>query len=567
MADGGSFEKLVSGLSLDERHNLLEKLKSQSTLSDEPLYSEKASASPAITIEVEFSRLPWHSRLWYFILGLFKSSSPMKIFEEYRVSSLGNKVQEKTPGLYDYQKGLLLPVFFRQFTRLKEAAHFFYSALDMSVQRDKGAFFAFLGSLIMPDVHKKLQEETDPAFYAENPEVQEAEMRQLAYKAMDDAMLMINEEYRNTMYSNARTLNCLMELSSFLYDRVLMAFENNNAFGGETCPTGVVRGLLVTLNNILFSLKVSPPMTLLQSLFVFILQERANEQGFDMNREIRSLLTKAEGSLAVIRDFNKQIPLTWILRCSTRDMALSPKEISGGEEWFVVYRDYWKRHVDTIFSDFQKDRRQDDLLTSFDYFFKGKSLKYLENTPTGPSTDGIPVRGAFALAFLYTFYSAVFMPDINLILRPILIDGEFQRKENRIEFDEAYNNLIKLEDEIKKFESEISLNGDYGKRYTQAKQEMTSLPVKRRKIQIVVEEANEDAMVILERARNASGSMANLVAGILEKDTKGKYHGLTNLAKIAGKDNQFSLKLNEKIMQFQTVLKLMDDMEAMEGGK
>jgi len=449
--------------------------------------------------------------------------------------------------------------------KLKEAARFFYSALDMSVNRDKGAFFSFLGSLEMADIHRKLQEVTDPTLILEKyPDLSETELRQMAFKAMDEVLSTISDSDRSLMYFDARSLYCLKELSSFLFDRVIMAFSSGASGDGETCSANLIREYLISLNNILRSLLVVPPLPLLESLFVFILQERAAEPGFDFDREIRGLLIKAEESLDVIREFNKQVPLTWIIRCATRNMSFSSKPISGGEDWFVVYRDYWKRRVESLFGDYMKDRRYRDLLNQFRYLLKGTSLRMLENTQSESNPDGLPIRGAFALSFLYTFYLAVFMSDINRILRPILIDGEFQKKENRVEFAESYNTLIKLEDEIYKFDHDISPEGDYGKRYAKARQEMASLPVKRRKIQIVIDEASKKAGMIIVDARDASRSMVNLLNGITAKDSRGKLDVLSNLEKMAKKDSRFMSGLSEIIQQFQTVLKLLDDIETME---
>ena len=565
MAGDRNFDKLVSGLTLNERQSLLEKMSSQSTLSKGPLYFEDEKLAPAYDMDDEFAKLPWYYRLWYFIISFFKSKPPAKIFEEKRVSILGDMVDKRNQSLYDHQKAMLLPGFYRQIQRLKEAAHFFYSALDSSVNRDKGAFFAFLGSLEMPDVHAKLHEETLPSFIAEKfPDMQESDMRQMAPRSMEDAFAMITVEHRNTMYFNARTLNCLKELSSFLYDRVLMSFHFNNAVGGEICSAGVVRDLLIALNNTLFSLKVAPPLTLLESLFVFILQERAGEPGFDINRETHQLLTKAEDSIEVIREFNNQVPLIWILRCATKNMTLASNEISGGEGWFVIYKDYWKRRIESIFSDYIKERRHRELLDSFRSFLKGTSIKMLDNVQSPSNSDGLPIRGSFALSFLYTFYSAVFMPDINWVLKATLIEGAWEDKENRIEFAESYNNLIKLEDEIKKLGYEISLAGDYGKRYTQAKQDMSSLPVKRKKAQVVIDEASDDAEKILRQTRNACGSMVNLLKGILGENPKGLYEPLTNLSIIAAKVNRYIAGINETIEKFETVIRILNEIEVME---
>ena len=568
MADSGNFDKLVSRLSLDERQNLLTKLKGQSTISSEPLYFDEEVTVTVSDTDTQFQKLPWYSRLWYFVLSLFKSKAPAKIFEDYQMLTLGIETEERSPGLYDYQKGLLLPGFSRYLEKLREASRFFYAALDTSVNRDKGAFFAFMGSLEMADIHKRLQTETDPnRIIEENPEAPEMALRQIATKAMEDAFFMITDENRNAMYFNARSLFCLKELSSFLFDRIIMAFANNPAAGKEVCSAGVVRELLVSLNNILHSLKIVPPMPLFESLFVFTLQERSAEQGFDINKETRALLVKAEESLNTIREFNKRVPLTLIIRHCTRDMSYTPKPISGGEDWFIVYRDYWKRQIESSFNNCMRDRRQKELLNTFKYFLKGSNLKMLENTQTEADPDGMPVKGSFALAFLLAFYSAVFMPEINKYLRPILIDGDFHENESRAEFAESYNNLIKLEDEIRKLERGISPTGDYWKRYTQAKQEMSSLPVKRRKIQLVLEDVSDEAVKIIDSAKDAAKRMVKILNGILGKDVRGRYYSLTNLSKVAGKGGQFLTGLEETVQQFQRMIKILDDINLLEYGR
>jgi hypothetical protein len=566
--ESGHFNRLVSELSLAERLNLLEKLNGQSNISQDPLYHQEDDESSLTDIETRYTQLPWYYHLWYFILGLFKAQAPLKLFEDSQVASIGRAIDEEAPGLYDFQKRRLLPSFFAQLEYLKNSARFFYTALDTSVNRDQGAFYAFLGSLEMGPVHERLRTETDPNIIGEhNPGASETEIRQMAFRSMEEAMAEITEDLRGAMYFDARSLHCLKELASFLFDRIMMAFAFDSSVNGQACSAAVVKDLLTDLNNILFSLKVIPPMPLLESLFIFLLQEQSADPGFDINKEIRVLLLRADEALSVIRAFNRQVPLTAILRCATRNMALAPREISGGEDWFMIYREYWKRRIETMFADYMRNRRHRELLDSFRYFLKGTNLKILGNTLSDANPDGMSIKGTFALSFLLTFYSVVFMADINKVLRPILIDGEFYKKENRTEFTERYNDLIKLEDDIKKFEQAISPSGDLGKRYIQARQDMSSLPVKRRKIQLVIEEASDEVVKILERARTASRSMINILNGILGKDAKGKYDTLANMSKLAGKGSRFAVSIGETIQQFQKVLQLLDDIEVMEAGR
>jgi hypothetical protein len=567
MDETGHFNKLISELSLDERNNLLEKLSGQAGFSSAALYKESPDGDNP-HLEFNYQRLPWYSRLWYFMLSFFNSRSPVKIFEDHIMFQLYRKMEEKSPGFYNYPKDILLPKFQEELIKLKEGSRFFYDALDASLNQDRGGLFIFLGSLEMPGIHKRIIADTDPEqLVSRFQDLGEVEIRQKAVKAMEEVLADMSQEEREKMYYSARSLYCLKQLSSFLYDRLINNFSHDSSSGpGSVCPTRLVREQLITLNNILFSLKNPPPITLLESLFVFVLNERSNEPDFDMSTEMRILLDKAETSLLIIRYFNLNVPLTQLIRCITRNPGASPKNIGGGEDWYVAYRERWKSQIEEQFMLFAKTKRQRDIQNSFRYFFRGANLKILENMSTEQNPSGLIIKGAHCLSFLQTFYAVVFMGEVNKHLRPILIDGEFINKENKTEFTEAYNNLIKLDDLIKRYDKNISPDGDYGKRYAQAKNEISVLPIKRRKIQIVLEEASREAERIIGQTREALEAMIRILGGITKTGTDDKYDTLANLVFFNAKGITFTNLLAETLVQLKKTLQLLNDVEVMESG-
>jgi hypothetical protein len=426
----------------------------------------------------------------------------------------------------------------------------------------------FLGSLEMPEIHKSIINDTDPAALASHfRELNEVELRQKAFKGLEEAFAGITEDERNKMYHSAQSLFCLKQLSSFLFDRLINTFIFDSSVQGNICPGASVRDQLLSLNNILISLKKPPPLTLLESLFVFVLTERSEEPGFDIHNEMRKLLVQAEASLQCIREFNQEVPLLQLLRCMSRSAGIVSQNIGGGEDWYAVYRDRWKTQVEEQFLSFTRTRRQRDLLNAFRYFLKGTNLKMLENVGSETNPSGMNIKGSYSLSFLQTFYTVIFMGEMNKFIRPILIDGEFMRRENRTEFTECYNNLIKMEDMIGRFDRDISPTGEYGNRYIQAKNEMSSLPVKRRKIQIVVEEAARDAEKIINQTREAMEGMVKILGGILKKSADEKYDTLSNLSVLAGRGTVFTDGIADSASQFHRVLQLLDDIDAMEAGR
>jgi hypothetical protein len=533
MADNEKFNELTSVLTGEERKKLLKKLAGQSNISKEPLY-EREVETPQSSVEIQYQTLPWYRRIWFLILSFFESKPPVRVFENALITKIGQEIEDGYPGYFDYNQNLLLPLFHKELVNLKENVHFFKDVFESSIQRDLGAFYAFLGSLEMPDVHKRLTMETSPQnISTSHPEANIAKIKQIALGGMEDAFAAINENFRANMYHNAHSLLCLKDLAFFLFDRVLYAFSENSAVAGMACSASVVREQLASLNNILFSIRNPPSIELLSSLFVFALQERADETGFNIDEAGEELLAKAENSLITIREFNKAIPLTLILRFANENTALVPVGLSGGNDWFIIYRDYWKQHIDELCEQFEDARRQQELLESFRTFLKGASLKTLEHAKSKTNPKGLPIRRDYELSFLLTFHAVVFLPVINKILRPILIEGEFSKREYRTLFTESYNGLMKLDEDIKKFDSEIALTGEIGKQYTVAQADM-SLTNRRRKAQAVVEMANDSVSSIVAEVRTALKDMLVVLQGIAQKDPEGKNKMLTNIAKFIG---------------------------------
>ncbi|MDR0598041.1 MAG: DUF5312 domain-containing protein [Treponema sp.] len=568
MSDTGVFGRLASTLSMDDRRNLLEKLNAQSG-GPQTLY-DAGDSLEAETWDSKrnYDALPWFYRLFYWLIGLFKGKTPLQVFQDRQVVQLGRLIEAQSPGIYDYEQDLLLPAFYEAATELKTGARFFYDALDMSVNRDKGAFYAFLASLEMEDIHRMLLDTTDPQKIAEQHRgASESVLRQLSLQALEEGVAAIGDDRRAAMYYNARTLNCLKELASFLFDRLLVSFSTRDARGGKVCSAHLVNNYLRSLNDILYSLKETPPMTLLESLFIFILQDQAEAPGFNIEEEMKTLLSRAQRALDLIRSFNKTTPLNRILRCAEKDMGIVPRMISGGEDWFSMYKDHWRHTVEEQCNDYIRNHHRRELMTEFADFFEGAELRSLSGAESEGNPSGIPFKGAFCLAFLRTFHSALFLPRLNLVLRPILIDGDFFKKENFAEFSESYDALFKADAVIRRFEGDISNEGDLGKQYAAAKLDMSSLSVKRHKLLLVENEASDEAKKIIDRIRDAVTLMIKVLSGILIKSADGKFDTLVNLADMSGRTDTFTTGISSAVKILKKTLELMDKISLMEAGR
>jgi hypothetical protein len=560
MDESRTFGSLVAELPLSERKILLEKLSSHSTLPKEIPEDKEDNSISILLGERNYNRLPWYLRLSCLILSIFRGTSPLRIFENRQIVLIGQWINEKTPGIYDYRRELLLPAMQKKLLKLKEAARFFYNVLDQSINQDKGAFYAFLGSLEMEDVHSRLNEGTDPAlFVTENTGAAEMELRQTALANLERGLALISEDEKDLMYANARSLNCLKALSTFHFDRLILHFTANPAFQGPVCAAGTVKDQLITLQNVLFSLKHTPSIALLESLFIFTLQEQPRDKKTDITMEMQRLLAQAEKSLTVIRNFNQEVSLTQVIRCCCRNFSLHPQDISGGEEWFFVYRDYWKRYVDERFTQYIEASRYQELVNSIELFFPGIRLRTLNEVFSESNPYGFPVKGSLCLSFLLTFYSVVFVDKINRFLEPILLDGIFYSRENQTFFTENYRGLMNMENIIEQFQVRISPSGEFGRRYAIATMDKAAPSFKRHKSQGILDEANGMAFQIIANVQAAMDGTIKILGKILKTTAEGKYDVLLNMAQLAGKGTVFITGLTESLSLLKESLRLLTD--------
>lgn len=567
MEGSGTFDKLVAELSLGERQELLARLRSQDAVSQTPLFTVE-DLPARVELERRYAECSWYYRLFLRILGIFKNKPPLRVFEDRLLSKLGTAIATRSPGLYDHRHSLLLGGLYDELKSLKESARFFYDALDGSIVRDKGAFFAFLASLELDFIHRRLTSEADPfAYAATNSQATESEIRQATSRALEAILQSIDEDQRALMYRNVRSLLCLKELASFLFDRALIAFSAGAGADGATCPAYLLQDQLAALNNVLVSLEFPPSLTLLESLFVFDLQDRVDEDGFDLIQETRSLLSRAEEALSRIRAFNRRVPLTAIVRCATKNLEYLPQVITGGEDWFAVFRDFWRKHQEDAFAAYVRGRRREQLSEGMTSFLKGKSPPRLEYAASAANPDAIPIRASFALMFLAGFQRNVFVDEINKTLKIILIDGEFYKRENRSEFTEAYNDMLKLGDAIRGLDLKLAPGGEFGKRYDFARSEVLSLPAKRRKILVVMQEAEAEAEALVANAKKSLKSLANVLGGILGEESGGRYDALANMGGLTGRNGTFISSLRNALQRVEKAIQMLGEIEAMESGR
>jgi hypothetical protein len=538
MGNATTFEALALELSPTERSELLDRLQSGFTVSTEPLYEHSATAERHIDYKAVYRELGIITRLIITVRSLLGQGSKDELVKERIIHGIFKRIETLAPGLIEARRRVLNEAFYRELSSLRGAARYFYDILDRTLEKNRASFFAFFASLELDEVHNELSIETDPYIYAErNSLATDSDVRIGITQAMETAISRIGEDQRRNLYRDVKNLHVLKKLSGFLFDRFLGAFQTNQSGFKEISMYAAI-DQLAELASILSSLDQPPSKKLMESIIGFALNDEIGREGFNLEDAVGRELASAEKALAVIRDFNARVPLEDILKVANDDPNWQCASTGGGEDWFTIFKAYWKDRVEKRFQRFSAERRI-AMLESEIQALVGKDTPtwFINLSETG--NDSIPpVRFARALRFLEAFYHQAFLGDINKSLKTILLDGEFYKRDNRMDFTDAYNEILQTGDALKKFDARLGANGELGYAYVQAKGEMSSTQIKRRKVESAIKAVETEAESILAHTGDAMGRLTEILKAILSREARGRYDSLSNLSSIEGRANK-----------------------------
>jgi len=560
------FDILAAQLSNVERRELLDRIMGSASISQEPLFPPDALPERQLEPMIPASERGLVARLVLFFRRLFSGKSNEELIQDDRLREIATKVESRYPGLVDRKREILLEGFASQLRTLRDAARFFQDILARSVEQEKGAFVSLLLANEVPDVYARLVTETDPW-----PRVEAGLSLELSragvLEAWEDIQRSLTEDKRKMLYADLRGLLFLRRLSGFLFDRLLACWKPG-ASGGFEASFGQVRELLEELGDLLFSLEAPPSKELLESLFTMAEREAGGQSDEATEKAVGADVDAGVAALQSIRSFNARVPLGQILRLVAAEPDHLPKDLPGGEDWFAIFRTYWKDKIEARVEACREEARGRELAAEMVAFLGSAGFVPLPHLAREGRPGSPPLRFDLAVAFLLGFARGPFPRDINRPLKILLVDGEFYRKDNLIEFTDAYNCFLRLEEMIVALDLEASPDGEVGRTWAQVSGEMTALPVKRRKLDAIRRGLEEEAETLIRQAANAFIGMSRILQGILKGEAGGRYDSVQNLSFLDGRSNRDYLRSLENVRGIcEKALSILEEVSGLELGK
>ena len=559
-----TFERLVSSISEIERNILLEKIH---TLVGDPTTQEFNSEDKDAKTDYQSidERLKAESLVYRFFLWLrsiFTNSSKEEIYNQDKVLFLFRKLDRSYAGLVDYKNGLLLNVFYQKFVELKTAVDFFKPYFDL-IYENVGAYYVFLGSLICPEITKRMDSEVDPYNLPFEREVT-SELRTSLIRKIEEILKDIPSNKRSYIYSCLTTVEWFYQLTKLPFDRLRNSFflSHSNEF---VCKFEIVTNELNAFAQVLCHGGVISE-EVISSLYLYSVNKivPVDSDAKDDESRLKEFMDKAMANISMIHMFIKTVPMRSICRIVFNNVQWYPLNFVGVEDWFVRFKEHWKKLFDEKWNNWIVDRKKEKIKYQLYNTFNLNNFPLIENRPWTTLWEGVPFHFEYTAGFICWFFENEYNNCIQS-LKYLLLEGLFENKDNRQEFAMVINDLSQLHNDVYSILEELSPLGSIGLIFdkilanhlktlqAQSKIESTMLNLESH-FQSVKKSFCDDCRIIIK-----------VVGAVLGNSSDTRYDGILNLAAMKSDTGKsFAEELSISLEKFSNALEIIKELETVD---
>ncbi len=562
ISEKNTFERLVSQISSDERQQLLDKMRhyegNPDTCSVESARRpEMCADDTAIDDGLKNESVIYRFILWF--RALFGSTTVQQLYNSDRIMALFRKINREYPGLIDYRGALLLSVFYEKLAELKKAADFLKPYLS-AVYENVGAFYVYLGDFVAPEITKEMNTSVDPRNLAFDREIT-GELRASLVRRMDEVIKSLPGEKRAFLYSLASSVEWLYQFTRLPFERLISAFSNGIS-DSQVARFESVSGELDAFAKILCNGKAIPPEAL-ETVFLFTSKTvvPSDSHAKDDDARAKEFMDKVTFFMTMIHMFVTTVPLRYINKVVYNNITWQPEQFSGAEDWFVKYKEQWKRLFDQQWERWLKERKINFLNTQIRSNFGIDKVPLLPDRPWAKIWGGVTFHFENTGGFLYWFVANV-QDTAQAPLKALLLEGQFVNNENRSEFANTLNELSEISSSMYDFAEDVSSVGQTGLVFEKLASERLRTLSAQAKIDTLIIQNENCIKRNKDKFCNCARSVLNIMAGVFREGRDTRYDGIQNLASIqAGKNAAFREALMKSRAAFASALDILKSLE------
>lgn len=532
MAEFSVFDKLVTNLSSSERQEMLERI--ASSVMVRPLAIPDSDPDGSDDLEAVYRTMGFFRRLIISIVSIFTGRDRLGVVESQMLREL-RRTTASVSGDYDPVRDVLRPSALDSFRKLADSARHFASLLSRVMGRERGAFIAFLSGLHAPEVQHRLLRDADPFEVSEKfPDLGDTEVRRRSLLAMEECLVTLPADVRNRIYHDVRALHHLMGLASFSFERLVGEFGGGGEGAAMPVPLNRVATELGKLAGILGGLNPGPSPVFLEALSLYQEQDRLEEPDEQVEGIVQRNVVAGNNAYTAVVEFAGKYPVGDLVRLAHGNIHWKPAALSGGEDWFAVWKGFWHDRIEKMFRRFSYRRRTDAVLREARESLGLTEVRDFPGYP--PSGFDHTAKHGLSLGIVRSVFGDVYQRELQVPLTALYRDGEFYKADNREEFDDAMRDVERLRTETANLEVRLQPTGDLGMLWKQTTDGTLVGDAATERQETLSTQIDADSSAIVRRMINAFRSIGNILEGVLYGTVGGRYDTVSNLGQIGAPD-------------------------------
>lgn len=558
-----TFKKLVSGISLDEREILLSKLKATKGAAI-VMQVAKDDVKETKPLETKFQSESIFYRIYVWIRSFFSKKSATTIYNEDLLGDMARRVNHGHPGLIDNKNALLLSLFCAKIKELKSCAQFlqpYFSFID----DDAGKFYVFLSSLLAPEISDAIMRTSDP-YNVPFDQTFHDSMRAQCVKSMEDILGNLTKDTKSELYTTIKSINWLKQFTELPFEHFLAQFTllSSNSY---SCP---FLNAQADYNEFSKVLKEAPVISqgAMESLFLYPHKNNLMQgDGTDLDSALNDFVLKVKSCVGVIQVFINTVPVMAIGKLIFADYDWQASNIAGSEDWFIRYKEQWKKIFNERWNNYLHDKKKYELIGILQSAYGIREFPELPYRPWTRLWGGVQFHCEMTAGFLWWFAMNQYN-EYATTLNAVILEGVFVNKENGSQMSEAVSAFCDANQQILTLVSSIEEHGTFGAIFSKCIEERMRTVRAQQTINNLINNTENTIRGLGKTFCNSTRDIDKVFGGILDEKKVSGYEGLQNFMTIKGaKNKRFRAEMVKTRAALNTARAIVAEIEPLDSGR
>ena len=568
------FEQLADNLDETERKAMLDEIKDDlrkyNQVDNKESEKLEKKEKEFKLLENEYNNSSLIFKIQMFIIKIITGKSVYILMKEKMLKNLGKTVEHDFPGFIDIKESRIKEPFCNELNLLKSSLTDIHEICKVIETAGKAEFYQFIAASEMSEFEKTIEKNTDPDFILKSGLLTEkTQIRNEIFRQFHEIIETVDNQEKEKVYEIIRGFFILRQLVTYNFDNFQkkVEYEPN---GNKYSSFGNCRKFIREIYELIYNIQLSPaPFAKVLKFMAEFYYEKGDISGkVSKDDFVSKMLKKLKNDFASIESFNKNTPLVNLIKYLYKDLHYEASEISGGEEWFNIYKNYLKEKIDKKYDLFLADKKRNEIIMKMRYYIDTIPDENTLNFQVDLRERIYKFEYANLFFYLKELKNTFFQKKIDRIVSRILLDGVFYKDANKKELYEAYNFINKLDKDFKEFIDSIDNDNEAVKSIRKYSFEETSKKLQKKKTERFVSEIKTGLVEKYTLYYNAFVTVGNVLYGIVNGSVGGTYDTLSNVADVCEEKTFMSLgSISTATSNLKEILKMFQDLSDLYGAE